>query len=116
MDRYRWNILGLCEMKWKKFGETTTEEGHKVFFSGKEDKHEHGIGFLVHKNIVNTVIRCRQVSKRVITICRTAVFHCHSSTSICPNVRYDDNKMKEFYDQRHNVIDQTPKNSRRTFL
>ena len=32
MDRYRWNILGLCEIRWKNFGETTTEEGHKVFF------------------------------------------------------------------------------------
>ena len=32
MDRYRWNILGLCEMRWKNFGETKTEEGHKVFF------------------------------------------------------------------------------------
>ena len=42
MDRYRWNILGLCEMKWKNFGETTTEEEHKVFFCGKEHKHEHG--------------------------------------------------------------------------
>ena len=59
MDRYRWNILGLCEMRWKNFGETTTEEGHKVFFSGKEDKHEHGVGFLVHKDIVNTVMGCR---------------------------------------------------------
>ena len=39
MDRYRWNILGLCEMSGKNSGETTTEEGHKVFFSGKEDKH-----------------------------------------------------------------------------
>ena len=56
MDRYRcpWNILGLCEMSWKKFGETTTEEEHKVFLSGKEDKHKHGTGFLVHKDIVNT--------------------------------------------------------------
>ena len=30
LDRYRWNILRLCEMRWKNFGETTTEEGHKV--------------------------------------------------------------------------------------
>ena len=35
MDRYRLNILGLCEMRWKNFGETTPEERHKVFFSGK---------------------------------------------------------------------------------
>ena len=68
MDRYRWNILGLCEMRWKNFGETTTEEGHKVFFSGKEDKHEHGVGFLVHKDIVNTYKGCRLVSSRLIII------------------------------------------------
>ena len=29
MSKYRWNILGLCEMRWKNFGETTTKEGHK---------------------------------------------------------------------------------------
>ena len=28
----------------KELWKTTTEEGHKVSFSGKEDKHEHGIG------------------------------------------------------------------------
>ena len=73
MDRYRSNVLELCEMKWKNFGETTTEEGHNVLFSGKEDKHEHGVGFLVHKDIVNTVTGCRPVSSRLITIHLRAV-------------------------------------------
>ena len=50
------------EMRWKNFDETTPEEGHKVFVSGKQDKHEHGVGFLVHTNIVNT--RCRSASSR----------------------------------------------------
>ena len=50
------------EMRWKNFGKTTREVGHKVFFSGKEDKHEHGVGFLVHKDIVNTVMGCCPVS------------------------------------------------------
>ena len=35
--------------------------------SGKEDKHEHGVGFLVHKDIVNTIMGCRPVSSRLIT-------------------------------------------------
>ena len=69
MDRYGWNILGLCEMSWKNFGKATTEEGYKVFFSGKEDKQEHGLGFLAHKDIKNTVMGCRPVSNRLITIC-----------------------------------------------
>ena len=37
MDRHRWNIVRLCEIIWKNFGETTTEEGHKIFFSGKDE-------------------------------------------------------------------------------
>ena len=73
MDRYRWNILGLSEMGWMNFGETTTKEGHKVFFSGIKDKYGHGAGFLVHKDIVNTVMGCRPVSSRLITIRLRAV-------------------------------------------
>ena len=83
MDRYRWNILGLCEMRWKNFGETTAVEEYKVFFGGKEVKREQGVGFLVHKDIVNTVMRCRPVSSRLFTVrLRAAPF-----TSIRPNIR-----------------------------
>ena len=67
MDRYRWNIFGICKVRWKNFGETT-EEGHTMFFSAKEDKHEHGIGVLVYKDIVNTLRGCRPISSRLITI------------------------------------------------
>ena len=68
MDRYRWNILGLCEMRWKNFGETTREEGRKVFFSGKEDKHEHGVGFLVHEDIVNMLVERRTCDRKVTSL------------------------------------------------
>ena len=49
MTRYRWNILGLCEMRWKNIGETFTQEGHKLFYSGRHDKHQQGVGFLIHQ-------------------------------------------------------------------
>ena len=35
MDRYIWNILGLCVMKWKNFGETTTERKTQGFLQWK---------------------------------------------------------------------------------
>ena len=46
MSRYRMNILDLCEVRWKNFGEISTQEGHKFFFSGKEVKQKQGVGFL----------------------------------------------------------------------
>ena len=91
------------------FLQWTTEEGHKVFFSGKEDKHEHGVGFLVHMDIVNTVMGCRPVSSRLITIRLRAVpFNITTVQVYAPTSDYDDNKIEEFHDQLQNVIDQTP--------
>ncbi len=68
MDHYRWNVLGISELRWKGLGETTTDKGHKLYFSGRDDRPEHGVGFLVHKNILATVMGCRPVSSRLITI------------------------------------------------
>ena len=63
MKRCQWDILGLYEVRWKHFGETSTPEGHKLFFSGREDRHEHGVGFLIHKDTVNVIMGCRPVSR-----------------------------------------------------
>ena len=95
MDRYRWNILGLCEMRWKNFGKTTKEEGHKVFLSGKEDKPVQGIGFLVHKDIVNTVMGCHPVSSRFITIrLKTVPFNITIVQVYAPTSDSDDNEIE----------------------
>ena len=110
MDRYRWNILGLCEMRLKNFGETTTDEGHKVFFSRNEDKHEHGTEFLIHKDIVNTVMGCHSVSSRLITIrLRAAPFNITIAQVYAQTSDYDDNEIEGFYDQLQNAIYQTLK-------
>ena len=97
-------------MRWKNFWKIMTEEGHKVFFSGQEDKHEHGVGFHVHKDIVNTVMGCRPVSSRLVAIRLRAVpFSTTIVQAYAPTSDYDDNKIEEFYDQLQNVIDHTPK-------
>ena len=88
-------------MRWKNFGETTTEEGHKAFFRGKAEKHEHGVGFLVQKDIVNTVMgcRCRPVYSRLIVIRLRAVpFKITVVQAYTPTSDYDDNEIEEFYD------------------
>ena len=60
--------MGLCEVRWKNFGKMSTDVGHKVYFSREEDKHEYGVGFLVHKDVVGAVLGCRPVSSRLISI------------------------------------------------
>ena len=37
------------------------------YFSGEENRHEYGIGFLVHKDVADAVLGCRSVSSRLIS-------------------------------------------------
>ena len=68
------------------------------------------VGFFVHKVIVNSVMGCRPVSSRLITIrLRAAPFNITIVQVYAPTSDYDNNKIEEFYDQLQNVIDQTPK-------
>ena len=110
MTRYRWNILGLCEMRWKNIGETSTQEGHKLFYSGRDDKHQQGVGFLIHKNTVNCVMGCRPISSRLITIrLRATPFNITIIQAYAPTSDYDDNDVEDFYEKLQEVLDQTPK-------
>ena len=111
MKRYQWNIIGLCEVRWKKnnFDETSTPEGHKLFFSGREGRYEHGVGFLIHKDTVNAIMGCRPVSSRLITVrLKASPFNITIIQAYAPTTDYDDDDIEDFYDQLQEVIDQTP--------
>ena len=87
---------------------------HLVQTFSPEDKHEHGVGFLVHKDIVNTDMECRPVSSRLIIIRPRAVhFNITTVQAFAPPTDYDGNEVEELCNQLQNVIDQ---HRRRTFL
>ena len=55
-------------MRWKNFGKMSSDDRYKVYFSREEDRHEYGVGFLVHKGMMSVVLGCRLVSSRLISI------------------------------------------------
>ena len=78
LEKYRWDMVGLCEARWKNFGEHLTEEGHVLYYSGEIDKHTNGVGLLVNKTIKNCVLEYQPVSSRAISIrfrLRAAALH-----------------------------------------
>jgi len=46
----------------------TTDEGHKLFYSGTDKKHEQGVGFLVHKKNIGSILGYTPVSSGIMTI------------------------------------------------
>ena len=67
-------------------------------------------GFLVHKDIVNTVMGCRPVSSRLITIrLRASPFNITIIQAYAPTSDYDDDAVEVFYDHLQEILDQSPK-------
>ena len=66
-----------------------------AWVTGKEDKHKHGIGVLVHKDIMNTVMGCCPGSSRLITIhLRATPFNITIVQVYTPTSDYDNKKQK----------------------
>ena len=100
LERYRWDIIGLCEVRWTGFGETTTDEGHKMWFSGDEKKHQHGVAFIVRKEIFGSDISCTPISSRLISLRVSAKPHNMTIIQVyAPTSDHDDEEVEQFYEQ-----------------
>ena len=45
LKHYKWNVIGLSEVRRKALGEINSDDGHKLFCCGRDDKHQHGVVF-----------------------------------------------------------------------
>jgi len=68
LERYRWNILVLVEVRWPGVGEMKTDVGHKMWYIGDDKKSEKGVAFMIHKDSANSVMECQPISSRLISI------------------------------------------------
>ena len=93
-----------------KAGEKSTQEGHRLFWSGQDNIHEQGVGLLVHKNTVNCVIDCCSISNRLITIrLRAMPFNITIIQAYTPTSAYSNEDVEVFYEDLQKVLNKTPK-------
>ena len=91
MERYNWHLLWLCEARWKNAGDVQTDEGHVLYYSGEENRHTNGVGFLVNTSIKNTALGCQPVSSRLMTIrLRAKPFNITVAQVYAPTTDYGD--------------------------
>jgi exonuclease III len=110
LQRYKWDIIGLAEVRWTGFGETSTDEGHKIWFSGDQSKHQYGVGFIVRKEVVKSVISCSPISSRLISIRISAKPHNLTVIQVyAPTSDHEEDEVESFYEGIEQVIKKTPK-------
>ena len=78
--------------------------------SGEEGRHVYGVGFLVHKDVVDAILGCHPVSSRLILIrLNAAPFNITIIRVYAPISGHDDIEVDHFYQQLQEPIEQTPK-------
>ena len=108
--RYSWDIIGLAEVRWTGIGEMVTDEGHKLWYSGDDSRHQHGVGFIVNKDRIQTVMSCTPISSRLITIRISARPKNLTIIQVyAPTQDYDDDAVEKFYVELEETIKKTPK-------
>ena len=110
LDRYKWDIIGLAETKWVGTREETTDNGHKFFYSGHEKLKRHGVGFLIRKELVNSILNFNMISSRIISIQIAAKpMNITIIQVYAPTSEYTDEDIELFYELIENTILKTPK-------
>ena len=91
-----WIVRDEMENVWR----NPNRWGHRVYFSGKEDKH--------NNDIVKSGIGCRPISSRHMTVrLRASPFNITIIQVYASS--YDDSDVDEFYRELQSLVDQTPK-------
>lgn len=65
LSRLRWDIVGLSEVRREGEDTITLRSGNLLYFREGDHLSQGGVGFFVHKSLVNNVLKIESVSTRV---------------------------------------------------
>lgn len=67
MERMKWDVLGMSEVRWKGEGHISTTNGNRFYYSGG-DQAQNGVGILISKNLTQYIKSFLPVNDRIVLI------------------------------------------------
>ena len=110
LDRYRWNVLGLSEVRKRGVNEIQTKEGHKLYYIGNDKKHVNGVGFVIHSEITRMVMCFNPINERLATIIlQETPFNISIIQVYAPTTDHSDEEIELFYNELQDSISKISK-------
>ena len=95
MKRFRYDIIGISEVRWTGKGETSNED---FIWSREEKLHMRGVGFLLSEQAKKTLIGYNPISSRVISARFAAMpFNITVIHTYAPTSSSSDEDIESFY-------------------
>ena len=66
LSRLRWDIVGLSEVRREGEDTMTLKSGNLFYYREGDQQSQGGVGFLVHRSLINNIITIESVSSRVV--------------------------------------------------
>ncbi len=102
MAKYKYDILGISEMRWTGCGELNSGE---VIWSGEEKEHQRGVGFLLNKRARDALIGYIPVSSRIIAATfKGTPMNITVIQVYAPTADKTDEEIEQFYEQLEGTI------------
>ncbi|KAI8115525.1 Craniofacial development protein 2 [Lucilia cuprina] len=104
-------VLGISEMRWRGKGQLASANGNVVLYSGKDDRLESGVGFIIAKDLKMSLKDWSPVSDHIITprFFFTKIGKCLSVIQCyAPTEEADDGSKDEFYEKLTSSIQKLP--------
>jgi len=104
--KIKWHIIGLAETRRKGEQLVNTEDGHILYTIGG-DTSQRGVGFLVHRNIKNKIMKYEGLNDRVasLTMKINSKYQLQIIQVYAPTTSHDDEEVEEFYEDLTSVTD-----------
>ncbi|XP_071807999.1 craniofacial development protein 2-like [Asterias amurensis] len=110
LDRLGVHLCGISEMRWTGKGHFTTLTNHVVYFSGKDNKRESGVAFVVNPDVAGCVLGYNPVNDRIITIrIQGTPMNVTFIQTYAPTSASSDEEINTFYNQLQQAINSVSK-------
>ncbi|KAK2716558.1 craniofacial development protein 2-like [Artemia franciscana] len=110
MKQYNIDILALSEIRWKRVGQETLDHGYVLLYSGEDNHHQAGVGFMMSPAGYRTMLKWTPINERIL-FARFATTHTKVSVIVCyaPTNEADDDVKDSFFETLQAVTKDIPK-------
>ena len=107
MDKYRYDVIGICETRWTGSGEMPDR---RIIWSGGDRKNKHGVALLMSEKASKALIGYRAVNERLM-YARYSGYPRNISVMViyAPTMEYGEEDLEKFYETVEEVLKEIPK-------